>query len=118
LPGVITTFGEDPNGELYITNGSTISKVVDTSLSTIALDENVLTIFPNPATNELFIKNNNNIALQSIAITDLTGKVVLNQDIQNIGSNAISIANLAKGMYLVTVQIPNGLTATSKIIKQ
>jgi glucose/arabinose dehydrogenase len=118
LPGVITTFGEDPNGELYITNGSTISKVVDTSLSTIALDENVLTIFPNPATNELFIKNNNNIALQSIAITDLSGKLVLNQDIQNIGSNAISIANLAKGMYLVTVQIPNGLTATSKIIKQ
>jgi len=118
LPGVITTFGEDPNGELYITNGSTISKVVDTSLSTIALDENVLTIFPNPATNELYIKNNNNIALQSIAITDLTGKLVLNQDIQNIGSNAISIANLAKGMYLVTVQIPNGLTATSKIIKQ
>jgi hypothetical protein len=44
--------------------------------------------------------------------------LVLNQDIQNIGSNAISIANLAKGMYLVTVQIPNGLTATSKIIKQ
>lgn len=118
LPGVITTFGEDPNGELYITNGTSISKVVDTSLSTIALDENVLTIFPNPATNELFIKNNNNIALQSIAITDLTGKVILNQDIKNIGSNAISIANLAKGMYLVTVETQSGLTATSKIIKQ
>jgi len=118
LPGVITTFGEDPNGELYITNGSSISKVVDTSLSTVSLDESVLTIFPNPATNELFIKNNNNVALQTIAITDLTGKVVLNQDIQNLGSNAINIANLAKGMYLVTVQTPNGLSATSKILKQ
>ncbi|MEM0542299.1 PQQ-dependent sugar dehydrogenase [Flavobacterium sp. j3] len=118
LTGVITTFGEDQNGELYITNGSSISKVVDTSLSTISLDESVLTIFPNPATNELFIKNNNNVALQTIAITDLTGKVVLNQDIQNIGSNAINIANLAKGMYLVTVQTPNGLSATSKILKQ
>lgn len=118
LSGVITSFGEDPNGELYITNGTSVSKIVDTSLSTIALDESVLTIFPNPATNELFIKNNNNVALQSIAITDLTGKVVLNQDIQNIGSNAINIANLAKGMYLVTVQTPNGLSATSKILKQ
>jgi glucose/arabinose dehydrogenase len=118
LSGVITSFGEDPNGELYITNGTSVSKIVDTSLSTIALDESVLTIFPNPATNELFIKNNNNVALQSIAITDLTGKVVLNQDIQNIGSNAINIANLAKGMYLVKVQTPNGLSATSKILKQ
>lgn len=118
LSGVITSFGEDPNGELYITNGTSVSKLIDSSLSTISLDENVVTFFPNPATNELFIKNNNNVALQSIAITDLTGKVVLNQDIQNIGSNAINIANLAKGMYLVTVQTPNGLSATSKILKQ
>ncbi len=118
LPGVITSFGEDVNGELYITNGSSVSKLVDTSLSTPSLNESEVTIFPNPATNELYIKNNNNLALQNISIADLTGKVVFNQDIQNIDSNAVNISSLAKGMYLVTLETQSGLTATSKIIKQ
>ena len=118
LPGEITSFGEDVNGELYITNGSSVSKLVDTSLSTPSLNESEVTIFPNPATNELYIKNNNNLALQNISIADLTGKVVFNQDIQNIDSNAVNISSLAKGMYLVTLETQSGLTATSKIIKQ
>lgn len=118
LPGVITTFGEDPNGELYISNGTTVSKVIDTSLSNVTVNESVVTIFPNPATNELFIKNDNNLDLKLITITDLTGKTVLNQDIQDIGSSAVNIVNLASGMYLVTVQTQSGLTTTSKIIKQ
>ena len=118
LPGVITSFGEDVNGELYITNGTSVSKLVDTSMSTISLNESEVTIFPNPATNELYIKNNNNLALQNISIADLTGKVVFNQDIQNIDSNAVNITSLAKGIYLVTVETQSGLTATSKIIKQ
>jgi hypothetical protein len=118
LPGVITSFGEDVNGELYITNGTSVSKLVDTSLSTLSLNESQVTIFPNPATNELYIKNNNNLALQNISIADLTGKVVFNQDIQNIDSNAVNITSLAKGIYLVTVETQSGLTATSKIIKQ
>lgn len=118
LPGVITSFGEDVNGELYITNGTSVSKLVDTSLSTPSLNESQVTIFPNPATNELYIKNNNNLALQNISIADLTGKVVFNQDIQNIDSNAVNITSLAKGMYLVTVETKSGLTSTSKIIKQ
>ena len=72
LPGVITSFGEDVNGELYVTNGTSVSKLVDTSLSTPSLNESQVTIFPNPATNELYIKNNNNLALQNISIADLT----------------------------------------------
>jgi glucose/arabinose dehydrogenase len=118
LPGVITSFGEDVNGELYITNGTSVSKVVDTSLSALSLNESLVTIFPNPANNELYIKNDNNLALEFISIADLTGKIVFNQDIQNLGSNAVNIASLAKGMYLITVETQNGLTATSKIIKQ
>jgi hypothetical protein len=118
LPGVITSFGEDVNGELYITNGTSVSKVVDTSLSALSLNESLVTIYPNPANNELYIKNDNNVALEFISIADLTGKIVFNQDIQNLGSNAVNIASLAKGMYLITVETQNGLTATSKIIKQ
>jgi glucose/arabinose dehydrogenase len=118
LPGVITSFGEDVNGELYITNGSTVSKIIDSSLSALSLNESLVTIYPNPANNELYIKNDNNVALEFISIADLTGKIVFNQDIQNLGSNAVNIASLAKGMYLITVETQNGLTATSKIIKQ
>ncbi|MGL2962828.1 PQQ-dependent sugar dehydrogenase [Flavobacterium sp. RSB2_4_14] len=117
-PGTIATFGEGSNGELYAFVGNALFKVIDTSLNALSFEEKTISIYPNPANNELYIKNENNVGLKFITIADLTGKIVLNQNIQRMSSNAINISNLAKGMYLVTLETQNGLTATSKIIKQ
>lgn len=113
----ITTFGEDINGELYIANiqNGNIYKIIDTSLNTSSFDKASISVYPNPASDELFIKNENNIELSSVKITDLAGKTVLNQSSQ---LSSITISNLSKGMYFVTVETKIGNTVTSKIIKQ
>ncbi|HQW68303.1 MAG TPA: PQQ-dependent sugar dehydrogenase [Flavobacterium sp.] len=113
----ITTFGEDINGELYIANiqNGNIYKIIDSSLNTSSFDKTSISVYPNPASDELFIKNENNIELSSVKITDLTGKTVLNQSSQ---LSSITISNLSKGMYFVTVETKIGNTVTSKIIKQ
>ena len=113
----ISTFGEDSTGELYVASLSsgTVYKIIDTSLNTSSFDKASISVYPNPASDELFIKNENNIELSSVKITDLTGKTVLNQSSQ---LSSITISNLSKGMYFVTVETKIGNTVTSKIIKQ
>jgi len=113
----ITTFGEDINGELYIANiqNGNIYKIIDTSLNTNEFQKNEISVYPNPASDELFVKNENNIELSSIKITDLTGKTVAYQNSQ---LSSINISNLSKGMYFVTIEEKNGNIVTSKIIKQ
>lgn len=114
-PGFITTFGEDVNGELYVGSSGVLYRVIDTSLNTNEFQKNGIAVYPNPASDELFVKNENNIELYAIKITDLTGKTVAYQNSQ---LSSINISNLSKGMYFVTIETKTGNTVTSKIIKQ
>ena len=84
-------------------------------LATAENSKQKTSVYPNPASDELFVKNENNIELSAIKITDLTGKIVLNQ---NAALNSINISNLSKGMYFVTIETQTGNTVTSKIIKE
>ena len=114
-PGFITTFGEDVNGELYVASSGILYRVIDTSLNTNEFQKSGIAVYPNPASDELFVKNENNIELSAVKITDLTGKTVIYQNSQ---LSSINISNLSKGMYFVTIETKNGNVVTSKIIKQ
>jgi len=110
---LITTFGEDKDGELYVGGGGTIYRVVDTSLGLTNFNKNGLSFYPNPAKTEIFIKNEAATTLSQVTIFDLTGKVVLTQT-ENLA--AITIANLAKGLYLLGVEDTAGNRYQSKLI--
>lgn len=117
-PNLITTFGEDTNGELYVAMGGTIYKMIDASLSINDFGNKGLQLYPNPVQNELVVKNDNNLLLRSVTITDLTGKVVLTESLDAIADNHISVAPLAKGIYLATVDGPNGRLFQTKLVKE
>lgn len=114
--GLITTFGEDLNGELYVANGSVIYKIIDTSLATDSFAKNGLSIYPNPAKTEFFIKNSGQITLSKMELFDLTGKLLLSQNLGTTESTTITLPNLSKGMYLVSAQDSSGNQYQSKII--
>ncbi|WP_395633411.1 PQQ-dependent sugar dehydrogenase [Flavobacterium sp.] len=117
-PNLITTFGEDTNGELYVAMGGTIYKMIDASLSVNDFGNKGLQLYPNPVQNELVVKNDNNLLLRSVTITDLTGKIVLTQGLDALADNRISVASLAKGIYLATVNGPNGRLFQTKLVKE
>ncbi|MCL1850813.1 MAG: C10 family peptidase [Bacteroidetes bacterium] len=79
-----------------------------------------LTIFPNPASDFIFLSFSSELTNQNIAcrIIDLAGKEVYSKNIDytcDIYATQIPVAHLAKGFYLLQLSTTTGKT-TSKII--
>nr|WP_294774351.1 PQQ-dependent sugar dehydrogenase [uncultured Flavobacterium sp.] len=113
--GVITTFGEDKDGELYVANGGTIYKLIDTSLAIDDFSQNGLSLYPNPAKGEFFLKNTASMVLANLQIIDLTGKVIHRQKLNEAEINTIKVSGIAKGIYLVSIETQNGKLFQSKL---
>ncbi len=115
---VIATFGEDKEGELYVSVGSTIYKIIDTSLNIHDFNKEGIKFYPNPAKTCIYIQNNSDSNLSVAKITDLTGKLMVQVRLQNQEQEAISLAQLCSGLYVLTVEDTNGNQYQSKLIVQ
>ena len=118
LSGAFTTFGEDKNGELYIANSSTVYKIIDSSLATDSFSKSGLSLFPNPVKNEFTINNSNQINLSKAQLFDMSGKLLLSQNLANSGANLINVSHLTSGLYLIAIEDTLGNKYQTKLIKQ
>ena len=105
FPGNWVAFGEDINGELYISDISSgnIYKLIDTSLSVEESSFSEITIYPNPATNLVQIdfsriNSNQNIYIQ---IFDVQGKKILNELRTSETVFDLNVSTLSAGLYLI-----------------
>lgn len=79
-----------------------------TSLSTKnILDESVLRLFPNPASDRLTISSGLGITVKSIGLFDLCGRSI--PVIYNEATKSIELSNLSKGLYIVVIETPDGV---------
>ena len=69
--------------------------------------------YPNPASDELYIKSDKRI--EAIEIMDITGKVIFKED-YNINIVRLELSSLTSGFYFTRVRI-NGVIYTQKIQK-
>ena len=74
-------------------------------------------VYPNPATNFLNISTGDNLQVNAVKITDINGRVVLNNNFSSTDSAQINIADLATGMYVVSITSNEGV-ATKKFMKK
>jgi glucose/arabinose dehydrogenase len=113
-----TTFGEDVNGELYIagTSQDKVYKIIDPNMGTADFVKNGLSLYPNPAQGEFYLKNTNQIELENIKVFDLTGKMLLQNTIGNQENTIITTTNLQQGLYLVTVEDKQGNQFSTKLL--
>ncbi len=65
---------------------------------------NILNIYPNPASDIIAIEFSQTLEPQYITITDITGRLVY----QSAFSNRIDVSHLPKGMYVLSVQVKEG----------
>jgi glucose/arabinose dehydrogenase len=115
--GSWVSFGEDKNKELYILdNLGSIYKIEGSILSTTDFNTNTISIYPNPASDNLNIKSTNNNLIKSISIYDLKGSTVLTKDNIGISENNISINSLLSGIYMVNVISVKGISIIKKLI--
>ena len=77
-----------------------------------------LTVFPNPVTTELWIKNENQSTF-SATLLDLNGRVLRNNiQIHPQSSSSIPLQELSGGMYILILTDQEGNTQTYKVIKK
>ena len=88
-----------------------ITKSVSTETNDLKSDNSV-TIYPNPATDKLFISSQKNI--DSYRIQTLTGQTILKGSLLN--KQYVSLNSLIKGSYLVCL-IGNDFVKTKTFIK-
>lgn len=58
-------------------------------------------IYPNPATTQLTIEVDADVAIDEIALVDAMGRMVLHQALENQGKNTIDISAFPSGMYVI-----------------
>lgn len=110
------------DGETYYASQTiygieSVQRLAVTVLSTMSTGESTFsgfTSFPNPVTDVLHINNTN--TMETAAIHNLMGQLVMSTDINN-PSAQLNVSGLAKGMYFVTLR-SEGAEKTIRIMKE
>ena len=76
-----------------------------------------ISIYPNPTSNLLNVKNESSETISSVKIIDLNGREVLVKNFNGVNDAQINVANLTSGMYLINITAGDQ-TTTRKFLKQ
>jgi len=96
-------------------------RAVELALGITDIQESILTseikVFPNPGQAILYIQLENPASIEGISLTDLSGRIIYNKKSDFQFQNVLPVADLAGGVYIVSVQ-SGGELITTKWIKQ
>jgi hypothetical protein len=118
----LLTWKEDYNRDGNPTNDDTntngipdyLESAVTLGVQNASID-NLISLYPNPASSILNIENNSTLAIEAITIYGINGSVL--REINNNQSfETISVSNLASGIYFVKIKC-NDAVVTKKFIK-
>lgn len=96
------------NQSLTVIEGSSPLSLVDNSDALIIL-------YPNPAADMLSISNIESLMVKKVSIISTLGKVIKTVSLNN---NSFSIADLAEGLYILTIETENGKKYSESFIKK
>ncbi|GGG03843.1 hypothetical protein GCM10011344_00210 [Dokdonia pacifica] len=83
----------------------------------VSFDENI-TLYPNPAIDQVTLRYQGQAQLQELAIIDLNGKLVKRVDLRNFNNaQTIQTSELAKGVYFLKIQSDRNTTVKKLIIR-
>lgn len=82
------------------TSGFAVIRVMDTPLSSSEYKKENISVYPNPARDELNINATNDIIISKIEITDVNGRLILSK---NKDFNKIDVEKLQQGIYLLKI---------------
>lgn len=115
--GKLFSWGRNYDGRLG--NGTTIdlnipTQVICTALNSNSFIDKSFSIYPNPTNEILFIENNLYIPIDKIVLTDLSGKIILEE---KGNFSEINIGNIESGIYILNINSENKVY-NYKIVKK
>jgi hypothetical protein len=87
----------------------------DTTVGIKYVEEVIMAVYPNPASNRLVVNLNKEFTNLNYQIYDLTGRVAQSGRLQG---NQVDIERLSSGTYTFLLKLPDGSHITSIVIKQ
>jgi O-glycosyl hydrolase len=90
------------NGVPARTTTSNFNVTVNVKTGVQSLNEEGISVYPNPVSDLLTIKLPKNSG-KSLIVTDGNGKVQLNKDVSALSEYKLNVRNYAKGTYLITI---------------
>jgi len=77
-----------------------------------------ITIYPNPAKQQFFIKNTSFANLERVAVYDVSGRLVSDVDVSYTSrTKTINLINVSKGMYFVNIHSENAFITKKLIVE-
>ncbi len=95
-------------------NFSIINFRADDALNTNDFSKNKIAVYPNPASESLFIESE--VAVKKMKLYNMIGQLVLEKG-ENQNNNSISIEHLNSGTYLLQIETELGIS-NKKIVKE
>ncbi|MBU2930065.1 PQQ-dependent sugar dehydrogenase [Winogradskyella psychrotolerans] len=119
--GQWSAFGEDVNGNIYVSDisGGHIYKLTDPTLSNNDYSLSEISIYPNPTKNTFninFGSNSNIDAITDIAIYDIQGKRLKSIHRNTEIIQTVNTTKLSNGIYILKINIENGKQSTHKLV--
>ena len=119
--GYWSAFGEDVNGEIYVTSliSGNIFKLIDTALSLDDNQLNTISLYPNPTKNELninFGSINNFTTSAEILICDLQGKIIKTIIRNTDVVQKVNTSEFSTGIYILKIIAENGEQSIHKLV--
>ncbi len=84
------------------------------------IESTQLKVYPNPATDNIYVEFNNNDAIENMSLVNIYGQVVYNESISKQGNNKIQINlnSYAKGVYTIILSSNKGNRISERFIVQ
>jgi hypothetical protein len=116
-----TTFGEDVNGEIYISGNDSgiVYRIIDSNLSVNDNDLFSVKLYPNPIDDQITIDFSDlPMVIKSIKIYDVHGKLIANHEDFQEQLYLISTKNLSSGIYFIKIINSQNYSITKKLVKR
>lgn len=114
--GTLWMWGDNTSGQISASNIAVITTPMQVECPISGLETQALQftrIYPNPATDVLYVENTSAEHITGISITDALGKMVL----QQYSGTTVNVSGLSNGVYFIAVSTPSG-KSVSKFVKQ
>ncbi len=88
---------------------------VGVGMNDVTFNSNI-NVYPNPTSNEINIITNNLSGNMNVKLYSVTGKLMINENVDASLNNKIDVRNLQDGIYMLTIEGSKGQNTTVKVV--
>jgi hypothetical protein len=98
-----------------VTANGTITVDEPNAINNINVNNQLITVFPNPSNSSISLINNSNYSISQISITDIEGKSILLEKEATFYKNHIDLSYLNTGLYFISIYEGDKLFSVKKL---